>query len=136
MNANHDLEPIDPSTARELYLDHKATHCTEATVQGHHYRTKHIVAWCEENGINVEPLSEAWMSQKCPNCGERDRTRRHRETLTCPCGFDGHADLVASRTLLERATNTEVRPTARPVRFQWDDHQWSPVEGAAVGPNE
>jgi hypothetical protein len=44
MAANHDLEPIDPSTARELYLDHKATHCTEATVQGHHYRTKHIVA--------------------------------------------------------------------------------------------
>ena len=48
----HDLEPIDPSTARELYLDHKATHCTEATVRGHHYRTKHIVAWCEENGID------------------------------------------------------------------------------------
>jgi hypothetical protein len=52
MAANHDLEPIDPSTARELYLDHKATHCTEATVQGHRYRTKHIVAWCEENGID------------------------------------------------------------------------------------
>lgn len=33
MEANHDdLEPIDPSTARELYLDHTATHCTEATV--------------------------------------------------------------------------------------------------------
>ncbi|WP_282350687.1 RNA-guided endonuclease InsQ/TnpB family protein [Haloferax volcanii] len=91
---------------------------------------------CEEYGINMEPLSEAWTSQTCPNCGERDRTRRHRETLTCPCGFDGHADLVASRTLLERATNTPVRPTARPVRFQWDDHQWYPVKGTAVMPNE
>ena len=91
---------------------------------------------CEEYGIDVEAISEAWTSQTCPECGERDRTRRHRETLTCPCGFDGHADLIASRTLLERATNTTVRPTARPVRFQWDDHQWLPVEGAAVLPNE
>ena len=91
---------------------------------------------CEEYGIDVEALSEAWTSQTCPECGERDRTRRHRETLTCPCGFDGHADLVASRTLLERATNTTVRPTARPVRFQWDDHQWFPVKGATVTPNE
>lgn len=47
-----DLEPIDPSTARELYLDHKATHCTEATVTGHYYRTRHIVDWCEENDID------------------------------------------------------------------------------------
>lgn len=46
------LEPIDPSTARELYLDHKATHCAEATVRAHHYRTKHIVDWCDENGID------------------------------------------------------------------------------------
>ena len=91
---------------------------------------------CEEYGINVETLLEAWTSQTCPDCGDRERTRRHRETLTCPCGFDGHADLVASRTLLEEATNTEVRPTVRPVRFQWDDHQWYPVEGAAVTPNE
>lgn len=46
------LEPIEPSTARELYLDHKATHCTEATVRGHHYRTRRIVEWCEQNGID------------------------------------------------------------------------------------
>ena len=84
----------------------------------------------------VASISEAWTSQTCPECGEREQTRRHRETLTCPCGFEGHADLVASRTLLEQATNTDVRPTARPVRFQWDDHQWYPVEGNTVGPNE
>ena len=91
---------------------------------------------CEEYGMEVTALSEAWTSQTCPECGEREQTRRHRETLTCPCGFEGHADLVASRMLLEQATNTEVRPTARPVRFQWDDHQWCPVEGTAVAPNE
>ncbi|WP_049934218.1 IS200/IS605 family transposase [Haloplanus natans] len=91
---------------------------------------------CEEFGIDVEAISEAWTSQTCPECGERERTHRHRETLTCPCGFEGHADLVASKALLEQATNTTVRPTARPVRFQWDDHQWHPVEGTIVTPNE
>jgi putative transposase len=90
----------------------------------------------EEYGIEVVSISEAWTSQTCPECGERERTRRHRETLTCPYGFEGHDDLVASRTLLEQATNIAVRPTARPVRFQWDDHRWYPVEGATVGPNE
>lgn len=59
MTANRDeLEPIDPSTARKLYLEHKATHCTEATVQGHHYRTKHIVEWCDKNDIeNLNQLT-------------------------------------------------------------------------------
>jgi hypothetical protein len=40
-----DLEPFNPCSTRELYLDHKATHCTEAIVQGHYYRTRHMVIW-------------------------------------------------------------------------------------------
>lgn len=53
METHHDnLEPIDPSTARELYLNYKATHCADATVQAHYYRTQHIVDWCEENDVN------------------------------------------------------------------------------------
>jgi hypothetical protein len=40
-----DLEPLNSSGTRDLYLDHKATHCTEATLQGHYYRTRHIVNW-------------------------------------------------------------------------------------------
>lgn len=91
---------------------------------------------CEEYRIEVRSISEAWTSQTCPICGRREQTHRHRETLTCQCGFEGHADLVASRNLLEQAMNKEVRPTARPVRFKWDNHQWHPVEGAAVSPNE
>jgi len=55
---NGDLEPIDPRTARELYLDHKKTYCSQATVQSHHYRTKLIVNWCDEQGIdNLNELS-------------------------------------------------------------------------------
>ncbi len=56
----------------------------------------------EEYGITVEARSEAWTSQECPDCGERDETVHHRDTLMCPCGFEGHADLTASETFLNR----------------------------------
>lgn len=57
MSAN-DLEPIDPSTAQQLYLDHKASHCAKRTVDGHRYRTNHFVRWCDQNGIdNMNDLS-------------------------------------------------------------------------------
>ena len=53
-----DLEPIDPSTARELFLDHKATDCTQATVRNHRYRTKYLIKWCAQEGIeNLNDLT-------------------------------------------------------------------------------
>jgi integrase len=53
MPAHRDnLEPIDPCTAQELFLDHKATNCTDATVQNHRYRTNHFVRWCNEQDID------------------------------------------------------------------------------------
>ncbi|WP_229121880.1 RNA-guided endonuclease InsQ/TnpB family protein [Halapricum desulfuricans] len=87
--------------------------------------TERLVCTAEEYGITVEVQSEAWTSQECPQCGSTDRTTRHQDTLTCPCGFEGHADLTASETFLERHTEEAVRPMARPVRFEWDDHDWS-----------
>jgi len=80
---------------------------------------------CEEYGISLEAESEAWTSQTCPECGDHEETVRHGDTLTCPCGFEGHADLTASETFLRENSDTEVRPMARPVRFEWDDHNWS-----------
>jgi site-specific recombinase XerD len=47
-----DLDPIEPATAQELYLDHKAAHCAEKTVRSHGYRTNFFVQWCRENGID------------------------------------------------------------------------------------
>ena len=87
--------------------------------------TERLACTAEEYGISVEVRSEAWTSQKCPQCGSTDRTTRHQDTLTCPCGFEGHADLTASETFLRRHTEKAVRPMARPVRFKWDDHDWS-----------
>ncbi|SIR76387.1 putative transposase [Haladaptatus litoreus] len=93
-----------------------------------------LTCTAEEFGITVEVRSEAWTSQTCPNCGSTTDTTRHQDTLTCPCGFEGHADLVASETFLRRYENV-VRPMARPVRFKWDDHSWSAIPHAHR-PNE
>ncbi|WP_128906565.1 RNA-guided endonuclease InsQ/TnpB family protein [Halorubrum amylolyticum] len=97
----------------------------------------------EEFGITVEVRTEAWTSQTCPNCGSSEGTTRHQDTLTCTCGFEGHADLVASETFLRRHQNSEssdwrtrhkvsrqrhetdvARPMARPVCLKWDSHDW------------
>jgi putative transposase len=43
--------------------------------------------------------------------------------LTCPCGFEGHADLVASESFL-RQQNNAVGPMARPVYLKWNNHKW------------
>ena len=88
---------------------------------------------CEVYGISLEAESEAWTSQTCPECGDHEETVRHGDTLTCPCGFEGHADLTASETFLRRQT-TVTRSMARPVCLKWDDHNWS--ESPRSVPNE
>jgi putative transposase len=101
-----------------------------------------LTCTAEEYGISVEVRSEAWTSQTCPNCGSTEDTTRHRDTLTCLCGFEGHADLVASESFLRRHQNslssgwrtrreasrqrqtTVTRSMARPVCLKWDNHKW------------
>ncbi len=78
---------------------------------------------CEEYGIKLEEESEAWTSQECPECGTREGTVRHGDSLTCLCGFEGHADLVASESFL-RQQNTAVGSMARPVYLKWNKHSW------------
>jgi putative transposase len=91
----------------------------------------------EEYGLSVEVRSEAWTSQQCPNCGSTEDTTRHADTLTCLCGFEGHADLTASATFLRRQRSKQLpRPMARPVRFEWDDHEWSGIPNPRESPKE
>ncbi|MFD1586767.1 RNA-guided endonuclease InsQ/TnpB family protein [Halorientalis brevis] len=96
--------------------------------------TNQLQAVCEEYGMEVVVHSEAGTSQSCPDCGRIETTTRHQRTLTCACGFDGHADLAASRNLLTQATENSIAgPTARPMRFKWDNHEWRPHEPASAG---
>ena len=96
-----ELEPIDPSTARELYLDHKATHCTEATVEGHYYRTQHIVDWCEENDIdNLNDLTGRDLHQF--RLWHMDRGNINQLTL--------HQHMCTLRVFLKWAASIEAVP--------------------------
>jgi putative transposase len=96
---------------------------------------KRLKTTAEEYGIVVEERDEAWTSQTCPNCGSTEDTIREGDTLTCLCGFDGHADLTASETFLRRQTDVP-RPMAWPVCLKWDDHSWSETPYSHDSPNE
>jgi putative transposase len=80
---------------------------------------------CEEYGIEIVERSESWTTQECPECAERKETNRNGDVFRCgACGFEGHSDLKASRVFLDRETGGEVGPMARPVRLEWDNHEW------------
>ncbi|WP_353633771.1 transposase [Halobacterium sp. NMX12-1] len=114
----------------------------EKTHQFWAYRSfiNRLATTAEEYGITVEVESEAYTTAECPVCGERDDTDRNGDVFRCSCGYEGHADLGASRTFLERqaGTNLEVGSMARPVRLKWDDHDWSelPRSPERASPNE
>ncbi len=57
-----------------------------------------LACTAEECGISVEIRSEAWTSKTCPNCGSTMNTIRHQDTLTCSCGFEGHAGVASNRS--------------------------------------
>lgn len=53
-----DLEPLDPRTAKKMYLDDRRQELAEATLQSHHYRLRHFIKWCESENIeNLNTLS-------------------------------------------------------------------------------
>ncbi|NKE36870.1 transposase [Natronococcus sp. JC468] len=109
---------------KDVLSRHWSPHVNEKTHNFWAYRRfiDRLEDVCEEYGITVTEDSEAWTSQECPECGEREGTIRHEDSLACPCGFEGHADLVASESFLRQ--QTEVGSMARPVYLKWNNHGW------------
>ena len=53
MNAKHDnLEPIEPRTARELFIDHKEAEVAAATMKNYRYHLNPFLEWCENERID------------------------------------------------------------------------------------
>lgn len=52
MNAQHDLEPLDPTTAKEMYQREREGEVSERRLQAHHYRLVHFIRWCEMEGLD------------------------------------------------------------------------------------
>jgi putative transposase len=125
----------------DVLSEHWSAEVNEKTHQFWAYRSfiDRLATTAEEYGIAVEVESEAYTTAECPVCGERDETERDGDVLRCSCGYEGHADLDASQTFLERqAGESEVGSMARPVRLKWDDHNWSeiPHSPERASPNE
>lgn len=111
----------------DIVTDHWCVKVNQKTHSfwAHHRFTDRLSCVSEEYGIDVREVSEAWTSQRCPRCGVRENTVRDGDSFYCQrCQFRGHADLVGARNILAEHASGAVRPMARPVRFQWDNHQW------------
>lgn len=65
MTSNRDdLDPIEPSTARDLYLEYKATECAKSTVKNYRYALKYFLIWCEKEDIdNLNALTGRHLHQ-------------------------------------------------------------------------
>ncbi|MEF8830479.1 MAG: transposase [Halobacteriales archaeon] len=111
----------------DVLSTHWSAEVNEKTHQFWAYRSfiDRLATTAEEYGITVKVESEAYTTVECPVCGERENTDRNGDVFRCSCGYEGHADLDASRTFLERQAGNEVGSMARPVRLTWDDHTWS-----------
>lgn len=46
-----DLDPLDPATAQQMYLDSRRHELADATIQSHDYRLAQFVKWCEAEEI-------------------------------------------------------------------------------------
>jgi len=97
-----------------------------------------LACTAEEYGIEVVGRSEQDTTRECPRCGEKADTERHGDYFRCPCGYEGHADLDASRKFLEKESGRDlaVGCMAAPVRLKWDGHSWSATPHAHESSNE
>lgn len=52
------LEPIDPETAVEWYLEDRTNELAASSIQSHEYQLAHFIRWCKEEGIeNLNSLT-------------------------------------------------------------------------------
>jgi putative transposase len=64
---------------------------------------KKLAAVSEESGIQIVHVNPAYTSQECVGCGYVHQTNRNGACFRCGfCGKTCHADVGASRTVLER----------------------------------
>jgi site-specific recombinase XerD len=55
---SHELEPIRPVEAKEMYLRERSTDASDATIKAHDYRLGHFIRWCDIEDIdNLNDLS-------------------------------------------------------------------------------
>jgi site-specific recombinase XerD len=52
MTGDHDLEPLPPERAKEMYHQEREGEVSDRTLQAHHYRLVQFIRWCGQEGID------------------------------------------------------------------------------------
>ncbi|MFC6723814.1 site-specific integrase [Halobium palmae] len=61
---SEDLEPFDPATAKEMYLEARIHDLAQSTLQSHDYRLKQFVQWCDSIGLeNLNDITRRHIHQ-------------------------------------------------------------------------
>lgn len=93
-----DLEPLTPTEAVEMYVDHRGPELAEKSLQNHKYRLNTFVEFCEEN--EIENLNEL-TGRDC----HRYRTWRSRQDIA-PMTLRTH--LATLRVFLEFCSSIDA----------------------------
>ena len=89
-------------------------------------------------GCRIVKVPAAYSSQCCPECKFVDRGNRKNNKFLClSCGYEGHADVVGARNLLERAHNklfTRFTAKEKVRKILNEEHQaWCAKQGRKPG---
>jgi transposase len=64
---------------------------------------------CQQNGVLLEDINAAYLSQTCPLCWYVHKENRHGDLFHClSCGFEGQADYVSSLNALLRFKDPDI----------------------------
>jgi putative transposase len=65
---------------------------------------KRIENKAEENGIEIERITEEYTSRTCPICGDRSKSNNKDRIFVCSyCGFINHRDIVGARNIYSKS---------------------------------
>lgn len=118
---------LTPREARDRWLNKIRATKAESTISSYHYRTKHFVEWCEENGVSSVEQLTGWEIDEFENhrrSQELAITSLNNEltTLRNFLGYCARVELVDD-DLPEKVVPPEVPPEADvdDTRLPWEE---------------
>jgi hypothetical protein len=95
------LEPLDPETAVELYLEVRKSELAKVTQYAHSSRLGYFIRWCDEQGIDTLNDLTGRTLHRYRLWRRADGTSlpllRNRRWTRCECSFDGVERLMPSQ---------------------------------------
>jgi site-specific recombinase XerD len=114
-----DLDPLDPSTAKQMYLSERRQQLADATLQSRHYRLKQFVQWCERETIdNLNKVTGRDIHRFCIERREEDELKNasmkgqlatFRMVLRFCATIDGVEPGVYEKIFLKQLTPDDTR---------------------------